>query len=127
MPRIAGRINKPALQTTLKKPLHRFVMLLIGSPLKVVNRQVELFPLLTKFFGHNGGEFLWRFVRGFGRTFYFLTVFICASSQHDVETLHGFIALNCVSSNGRIGVADVWRGVDVVNRCGQIIFFRHGN
>ena len=103
------------------------MVLLIRSPLKVVNGQVELFPLLAKFFGHNSGEFLWRFVRSFGRTFYFLTVFIRASGQHHVETLHGFIALNCVSSNGRIGVADVWSGVDVVNRCGQIIFFRHGN
>src|SRR5579864_1691677 len=86
--------------------------------------QAERVPLLAKFGGDGGGKFFRGLASGLGGSLYFLSVLVGSSSQHHVEALHALEALDRVGGDGGIRMADVRRGVDVVDRSGQVVFHR---
>ncbi len=68
------------------------------------------------------GELLRRFAGGFGGALHFLAVFVGAGDQHGVEALHALEALDGLGGHGGVSVADVGRGIDVVERSREVVF-----
>src|SRR5689334_6886605 len=92
---------------------------------EMVILETESVPLLAEFGCNGGGEFFRRFAGGLCGTLYLLPVFVCpGSEQYGLKTLHTFAALDDVGCNGGVRVADVWRRIDVIDGCGEIVFHR---
>ena len=79
-------------------------------------------PLLGKFAGNDVGKLLRRFAGRGGGALDLLPVLIGAGGEHYVVALHALPALDGVGGDGGVGVADVRRGVHVIDRCREVIF-----
>ena len=68
------------------------------------------------------GELLRRFSRGFGGALDLLAVLVGAGEHHGVVALHALEARDGLGGHGGVRVPDVRRGIDVVDRSGQVVF-----
>ena len=85
----------------------------------------EPFPLAFEFRGHLQGVFFGAEISGLRGALDVAAVFIGAGGEDDrIEALHLLIALHQVGNERGIGGTNVRRRVDVVDRCGQVVFHR---
>ena len=65
----------------------------------------------------------WAFCPGgLGGALHLLAVLVGAGGEHGVEALHALEALDGVGGKRGVGVPDVRRGVDVIDRRGEVVF-----
>src|SRR5207302_5911572 len=97
-------------------------VILVRGALKPIDLQIELLPNGSKFVGNNVDEFARRLALCTRGAFYFGAVFIGARRQYDLITLQALHARDCFRRDGRIGMPNVWRSVDVIDRCREVVF-----
>src|SRR5579872_5978916 len=93
-----------------------------SGALEAVDAQPQDFPLALELGGNDIGELLGRFAARSGGALDLLAMLVRPRSQHYVVTLHALPPLNGVGGDGGVGVADVGRGVDVIDRRSEVIF-----
>ena len=97
---------------------------LVGGANKAVELDSERPPGIAKQGGDGVGILLRRDARRGGGALDVLAVFVGAGEQKGVVAAHLLVAADGVGDDGAVGVAEVRRGVDVVQRRGQEKF-RH--
>ncbi len=87
--------------------------------------EAEQFPLPLEFVRDDVGRTPCGVLPArFGGALDFLAVLVGAGGEDGVVALHALEALDGVGGDGGVGVADVRRGVDVVDRSGEVVFHR---
>ena len=119
---VAAFVDVAVVEAAAEQILHLDGVLGGGGALETVDAEAQDFPLALEFGGNDVGEFLRRFAGGCGGALDLLAVLIGAGGEHNVVTLHALPALNGIGGDGGVGVADVRRGVHVIDRSGEVIF-----
>ncbi len=86
--------------------------------------RTEHLPLALEFGGDGVGEFARRLAGALGGPLYVDAMLVGAGGEHGVVTLHAFEALDQVGDDSGVRVADVRRGIHVVDGSGEIVFHR---
>ncbi len=119
---VGAFIDVAGVEAALEEPADGFVVAGFGGADEVVVLDADAVPEGAVFVGDDGGEFLGGASGGLGGALDFLAVLVGAGGEDGVVTLHAFEALDGVGREGGVGVADVGRGVDVVDRRGEVVF-----
>ncbi len=84
--------------------------------------QTEGVPLLLELVGDACHKLFRSLAGGLGGAFHFLAMLVGAGGERDLEALHALEALDRVGRNRGVRVADMRRGVHVIDRSGQVVF-----
>src|SRR5208283_2685184 len=109
---------------SFKQILDNLGVLRAGGALEVVDLQAQHLPLALKFGGDSVGEFARRFAGALGRALHIYTMLVGTGGEYGMVALHGFEALIKVGHDGGVGVANVRRGIHVIDRSSEVVFHR---
>jgi len=97
-------------------------VLRVGGALEMIHLEAQQLPLSFEFAGDGIAEFLGRLAGALGGALHIDAMLVGAGGQHGLVTLHALEALHQVGHDGGVGVADMRRGIHVVDGCGEVVF-----
>ena len=110
------------MAAAVKQIVHYAGVFRVGGALEVIDLQTQHLPLSLELGGDDVAEFLGRLAGALGGALHIDAVLVAAGGEHRMVALHGLKPLNEIRHDGGVGVANVRRGIDVVDRSGEVIF-----
>jgi hypothetical protein len=124
LPGVGALVDVAVAPAALEQVLDDARVLGAGGALEMVDLQPELAPLPLEFGGDEVAVVSGRLSNAPGRALDVDPVLVRAGGQHRLVALQAFEAAHDVRNDGRVGVANVRRGVDVIDGSGQVVLHR---
>ena len=125
--RIAAFVDVAVLAELAEQGLHTLLMTFFGGANEVVVGEAHPIPQGAKFCRNFVSKLLRGLAGSSGGALDFLPVFIRARQEIRVIPEHAMAARNGVAGNGRVRMADVGTGIDVIDRGRDVELFAHEN
>src|ERR1700722_5077158 len=110
-------VNESVLLTPEKQILNHLGVIGTRSALETIDAQAQSLPLAPELGRDNICKLLWRFAGSGGGALDFLPVFVRAGGKNHVIALHFLEAADRIGGNRSVRVADMRRGICVINGC----------
>ena len=115
-------IDVAVIAATLEQVIDHARVFGAGGALEVIDLEAERLPLVFELAGDDVAEFLGRFAGALGGALHIDAVLVGAGGEHGFVSLHALEAPDHVGHDGGVGMADVGRGIDVVDGSSEVVF-----
>jgi hypothetical protein len=122
LPGVRTLVDITILPAPIEEIIHHAGVFRVRGPLEVVDFEVQHLPLPSELGRYDVAEFQGSLALSLRGAFDVDAMLVATGGEHGLVTLHALKAFDEVGNDSRIGMADMRRGVDVIDRRGQVVF-----